>query len=483
MSFKIGAACVRVSTDDQTEYSPESQIKLIRDYAKREGYIIPDEYVFRDDGISGKYAAKRPAFRLMIATAKQAPPPFDTIFVWKFSRFARNQEESIVYKNLLRKNGVAVRSITEPSSDGPFSSLIERIIEWMDEFYIINLADEVRRGMTEKAGRGEAMGLAPFGYSVKDKTFVENENADIIRYIFREFAAGKGAMTLAVELNEMGVKTRRGNAPDNRWVHYILTNPVYIGKIRWSTNGPALYDRANYNGDNVLLVDGKHAPIIDQDTWAAVQKRIKEGHRELKYKRRGATVFMLKGLVRCGDCGATLTFLNSAEKSLQCHKYARGQCRVSHCISLSKLNAAVITELQRIADGAPVPFSPPTSQKARARPGREWEKLIGAEETRLKRARAALLDGLFSAEEFRAEKAEIENTLARLRAAQEAEAAASRPAPPPDPSAMRRKIVNVLDVITSTTASEEAKGDALRSIVDKIVFNRPGDTLDFYFLP
>ena len=52
--LQIGAAYIRVSSDDQLEYSPESQLKLIREYAKREGYMIPDEYVYQDDGISGK---------------------------------------------------------------------------------------------------------------------------------------------------------------------------------------------------------------------------------------------------------------------------------------------------------------------------------------------------------------------------------------------------------------------------------------------
>ena len=154
MSINIGAAYIRVSSDDQLEYSPESQLKAIRDHAKRAGYLIPDEYIFKDDGISGRSASRRPGFRLMIATAKEGKtPPFSAIFVWKFSRFARNQEEAIMYKNLLRRRGVDVISISEPSTDSPFSSLIERIIEWMDEYYLINLAGEVRRGMTEKRRR------------------------------------------------------------------------------------------------------------------------------------------------------------------------------------------------------------------------------------------------------------------------------------------------------------------------------------------
>ena len=298
--LKIGAAYIRVSSDDQTEYSPESQRKVIREYAKRQGYIIPEEYVFEDEGISGKSASRRPGFRLMIAQAKEGKtPPFSAIFVWKYSRFARNQEEAITYKGLLHRRGVDVISISEPSTDDPFSSLIERIIEWMDEYYLINLATEVRRGMKEKATRGEAMGTAPFGYTCKSKTFVPNDDAATVRYIFERYAGGAGIRELARELGDKGIRTRRGNLPDNRWVSYILSNPTYIGKIRWSTEGHANYDRADYNGDHVLLVDGKHPPIIDGDLWQRVQDRLATRQTEPKnVLRQNPNIYMLKGLIR-----------------------------------------------------------------------------------------------------------------------------------------------------------------------------------------
>ncbi len=89
----------------------------------------------------------------MIAMAKQSSHPFDVILVWKFSRFARNQEESIVYKSMLKKDDVEVISISELLVDLPVWFLIERIIEWMDEYYSIRLSGEVKRGMKEKALR------------------------------------------------------------------------------------------------------------------------------------------------------------------------------------------------------------------------------------------------------------------------------------------------------------------------------------------
>ena len=181
MEVKIAAAYIRVSDERQDEYSPDSQLKLIRDYAKKNGYYVPDEYVFFDDGISAKSAKRRTEFNKMIGLAKEKEPPFESIFVWKFSRFARNQEEAIVYKSMLKKNHVDVVSISEPIIDGAFGTLIERIIEWMDEYYLINLSTEVKRGMMEKFSRGEIVSQPPQGYDTIDGNYVPN--AMVVRFV------------------------------------------------------------------------------------------------------------------------------------------------------------------------------------------------------------------------------------------------------------------------------------------------------------
>ena len=70
--LKTAAAYIRVSTDRQTELSPDSQLRIIKEYAKQNGYNIPSEYIFREDGLSGKYVKKRPQFIEMIGLAKQS---------------------------------------------------------------------------------------------------------------------------------------------------------------------------------------------------------------------------------------------------------------------------------------------------------------------------------------------------------------------------------------------------------------------------
>ena len=161
--LKYAYGYIRVSTHDQEELSPESQKKLLKDYAAKNNIVILK--LFTDLGISGRKAKKRPGFQEMIASAKEKEHPVDLILVWKFSRFARNQEESIVYKSLLKKqHNVDVVSVSEPLSDNPFGSLIERIIEWMDEYYSIRLSGEVFRGMKENATRGAYQARPPLGY-------------------------------------------------------------------------------------------------------------------------------------------------------------------------------------------------------------------------------------------------------------------------------------------------------------------------------
>ena len=110
LNMKIAAGYIRVSTDKQEELSPDAQKRLLIDYAKKHNISLLAENIYIDNGISGKKADKRPEFMKMIGMAKSKEHPFDVILVWKFSRFARNQEESIVYKSLLKKNNVEVVS-------------------------------------------------------------------------------------------------------------------------------------------------------------------------------------------------------------------------------------------------------------------------------------------------------------------------------------------------------------------------------------
>ena len=231
--MKKGALYIRVSTHLQDELSPDAQKRLLLDYAEANNISILDDHIFIEKGVSGRKADKRPQFQNMIAQAKQKPAPFNVILVWKFSRFARNQEESIVYKSLLKKQcNVEVISISEPIVEGPFGSLIERVIEWMDEYYSTRLSGEVIRGMTEKALRGGYQSRPPLGYRIAVKgepPVIVPEEAKIIRLIFEEYVnRNMSTFDLARYLNILGYKTSQNKPFEKRSVEYILQNQLTV---------------------------------------------------------------------------------------------------------------------------------------------------------------------------------------------------------------------------------------------------------------
>jgi site-specific DNA recombinase len=133
----------RVSSERQAEkdMSIAAQLKALRKYAVEHGWEVYREFV--DEAESAR-STNRPAFKEMIALARQRHKCFDAILVWKLSRFARNREDSIIYKSLLRKYDISVVSMNEQVDDSPAGKLLEGMIEVIDEFYSINLAQDTR---------------------------------------------------------------------------------------------------------------------------------------------------------------------------------------------------------------------------------------------------------------------------------------------------------------------------------------------------
>lgn len=270
------AAYIRVSTDDQIEFSPASQLSHIRTYAEHHNLLLPDCHIYVDEGISGRTAAKRPAFLKMIAAAREMPCPFDVILVWKYSRFARSRQDSIFYKSLLRREcGIDVISVTEPLSDDPTSILMEALLEAMDEYYSVNLGQEVRRGMQEKFKRGGVVSIPPFGYQIVDGHFVPDQvQAPYVSMIYQQFLAGSTCPEIARFLNDSGIRTSRGNPFDSRAVRYILTNPFYIGILRRQAHPTAAHDHF-YQNTAMDYAQGTHVPLFSPALFDQVQQKLK----------------------------------------------------------------------------------------------------------------------------------------------------------------------------------------------------------------
>lgn len=474
-NVQFAAVYIRVSTDEQAELSPETQLEKIREHAKRENIVILQDHIYIDAGISGKKAEKRPEFMRMIAAAKEKDCPFTTLLVWKFSRFARNQEESIFYKSVLRsKCGVDVVSVSEPLIAGHFGSLIERIIEWMDEFYSIRLSEEVKRSMEVNARRGKLQSTPSFGYSVENGTLIpKQEEADLVRWIFRSFADGKGLYPIARELNTMGIRTHRGNRFENRTIEYILRNPVYIGKLRWNPTGRT---RRKFDDENIIVADSTHEPLIDMELWEEVQKRMAQVKEQWGYKARPTTDLnhWLSGMVRCSSCGSTLVF--SKPHYYKCSNYAKGRCLTSQHVKADILAEALIAQLEADAETlSPLAY---TATYSAANGGADIARL----ETSLRdlskkkeRLQDAYLSGVIELADFAAAKQNLDISIdetklniARLKQKADRKNVQNN---------LQNAIRKTLKVLNDPTASLQDKNNSVRSILHTCVFDKENSTL------
>ena len=300
------ALYARVSSEKQdVDLSISAQLKAMKEYAARNDYEVVREFV--DEAESGKTTA-RPAFREMISTARRSQKPFDMILVWKYSRFARSREDSIVFKTMLRKKGIRVVSINEPAEDTPTGKLMEAMIESLDEFYSANLGEEVTRGMRESASRGFYLSpQAPYGYrriKVNDggkerpKLELVPDQAKIVATIYSYLLEGKGLLEIAKQLNRDGIPGPKSNGWMKTTVRKIVTSEAYTGTLVWGQH-------SSRDLPPIRVQDAWPA-AVDKETFVRAQILLKERAPANLHPRRAASRYLFSGLARCGHCGKAL---------------------------------------------------------------------------------------------------------------------------------------------------------------------------------
>ena len=307
------AIYARVSSERQAEkeLSIPAQLKALKKYALNRGWDVVAEYV--DEAESAR-SANRPAFKDMIAAAKNKVKPFDCILVWKLSRFARNREDSVIYKSLLKRRKISVVSMNERVDESPAGSLLEGIIEVIDEFYSANLAQDTIRGMKENAARGfRNGGTPPFGYScsveshgsvTKSKLTPDEREAPIVRRAFDLAAHGQGAREIASSLNAEGLKTRHSKHFSATTINHMLRNEAYVGTIVWNRYSKVSGARQRKSDDEIVRVPDCHTPLVDKDVFEVVQALLTSRRPSVTHSRRVYSRYLLSGLAHCAQCGS-----------------------------------------------------------------------------------------------------------------------------------------------------------------------------------
>lgn len=309
------ALYARVSSDQQAEKhnSIPSQLRLLHEYALKRNMAIYKEYI---DEAASALSVDRPAFLEMISETKKKFPPFQTILVWKLSRFARNRQDSIIYKAMLKKRGIEVISISEPIDSSPQGQLMEGMIEVIDEFYSAVLAQETLRGMAENARKGyKNGGYSTFGYKnvhiydeknyQRTKYEINESEAVIVRLIFDLYAKGNGLKNIVTYLNTHGHKPRSGGKWSKSTVANVLRNEAYIGWTVFNKRDKKTYGKQFKSRNQWLVIKNTHEPIVEKEVFDKAQRLIKERQPKNQPAQVTASSYLLSGLMRCGKCGRT----------------------------------------------------------------------------------------------------------------------------------------------------------------------------------
>ena len=318
---KRAVSYIRVSTREQAQrggseegFSLPAQREANKRKAQSMGALVVKE--FADRGESAR-SANRPELQKMLAYLKE-DGGIDYVIVHKLDRLARNRADDVEINRAFEQAGVRLVSTSENIDQTPGGMLLHGIMSSIAEFYSRNLANEVIKGMGEKARNGGTLGKAPLGYvnvRARDENgrevrtiALDEERAALVRLAFTEYATGQWTTKrLAAHLHDRGLTTvptarKPAKAVSGAQLHRMLRHPYYKGVI-------------SFQG---VEYAGAHEPLVDEETWSQVQA-VLDSHRFGERERRHN--HHLKTTVYCGLCGARLLVQNTRNSKGDLYPY------------------------------------------------------------------------------------------------------------------------------------------------------------------
>ena len=346
---KRAVSYIRVSTREQAQrggseegFSLPAQREANKRKAQSMGALVVKE--FADRGESAR-SANRPELQKMLAYLKE-DGGIDYVIVHKLDRLARNRADDVEINRAFEEAGVRLVSTSENIDQTPGGMLLHGIMSSIAEFYSRNLANEVIKGMGEKARNGGTLGKAPLGYvNVRGKdehgrevrtVALDEERAPLVRLAFTEYATGNWtARQLAEHLNNRGLTipptARKPTNPVSvRLLQTLLRNPYYKGVI-------------SFQG---VEYAGAHEPLVDAATWQTVQDILTahaNGERQRMHNHH------LKSTIVCGLCGARLLVQHATSRTSSTYHYF--VCARRHRVHDCTFKAVLIDEVEaRVAE-------------------------------------------------------------------------------------------------------------------------------------
>ena len=304
ISMINGVIYARYSCDKQTENSILGQVRDCQEFARRNDINIIG--VYKDEAKSGRETAHRPGFLKMIKDAETGL--FRRIIVWKGDRFSRSRADAARFKGELNRLGVRVLSATEANVEGAQAILMDGINEAFAEYFSVELAEKVERGMIQNAIDGKFNGgKMAFGYRLDEnrKIVIDEVEGPIVQEIFKRYAYEETSfIEICNDLYQRGIRRKDGSSLKKSAVADMFSNKKYIGIYEFKgTVNTTMYP-----------------PLVTQEIYDVCSAKLRR-NKEIGGRFSARQKFLLTGKLYCGECRNMMTSTAGIGSSGKMFKY------------------------------------------------------------------------------------------------------------------------------------------------------------------
>jgi site-specific DNA recombinase len=337
-------AYVRDSGGPRQDASTDQQLTEIASFCLQHGIIL--RHKFADVAKSGGSTVGRDDFNRMVDLTRRPEDRPQGLLLWNYARFARDLDDAIYYKAVLRQRGIVIHSLTDPVPEGQYGRIIEFFIDISNEEKRRQTSADAKRGLRDLVtSHGCMPGLPPRGFIRQPVTIgARRDGSPHIAHRWVPDPALRARVQKAFEMRAGGSTLAQIHSELHLYLGLnsyktFFTNRLYIGILEF--------------GD--LVIDEYCEPLIPMATWNAVQKHIQE-HARAKFDRlhprRFNSPYMLSGLVYCGECGAPMSAntvtggQRGRDEAYRCSRSKRRAGCTQGRISRRRLEEAVLTTLR-----------------------------------------------------------------------------------------------------------------------------------------
>lgn len=342
------AAYARFSTDHQC--SIDVQFKRIKDHCEGKGYTLLQNHMYQDEGLSGLHIDHRRDFNAMCSAAIRHE--FDVIVLYDLTRGSRDVVDWFTFRRQMQQLGIQVESCFEKigNLDDPGDFITELIQVGIGQAHVLTSRIKSMDKIDLLAEKGQFCGgYAPFGYAIENGKYIIVPNeAATVRMIFERYAAGQSYADI-IDALPPGLRGRKGREFGKNTLHYMLKNKRYAGTYSWCEREVKYMSQwaGGRPSPRRVVIENQIPPIVDKATWERVRLRMKKNkHNSVNKSKR---VYLLSGLVQCGECGAAMFGATSKSKN---HEYTYYKCGAKHRKRTCDADNIDMSELDQIVTNA-----------------------------------------------------------------------------------------------------------------------------------